>query len=147
MSCPTGKSEFNSENGAKRALKHPAGNNQGRMHAYLCGDCSSWHIGHGTQLGNTWREKLPRIEGYGRPDDVVAGFILVGTHQVVFGAVCLTMTGPPADDRRLLDLDIPESLLDELTALGDQHVVDTLLSATPDELDQITNAWKAMHHS
>ena len=145
MSCATGKTEFSSRRTAKRALKS-IDNPQGRMHAYQCDeDPGHFHIGHSSSIASGAFTKHVPARGYGRPRDIYSGFIVVGNHQVVFGNVCLTCPAAPhvvdPEKPSLLTLDLPDQLLAEVWEAGDQRVVDTLLAATPEQLDQITHAW------
>lgn len=145
MTCPTGKRGWSSERQAKRGLRSIK-TTHGTMHAYKCDTCPHWHIGHNGMLGDTWQPEFKPAPGYQRPTDVFTGFVVVGAHQVLFGTEVLTITGPPLDLRRgLADLELPEGLLHELIALDMPQATNTLLTATPEQLDQIKAAW-ASHH-
>lgn len=151
MTCSTGKREFGTERQAKRglrALKNPLG----VMHAYRCElGGEHWHLGHRSiNNGPAWSDQpTPPIRGYGRPRDVFTGFIVVGAHQIVFGNLCLSCPAAPhkVDTGRqtLSELDLPDDLLMEVWEAGDTRIADTLLTATPEQLDQIRRSWASLH--
>jgi hypothetical protein len=148
VTCSTGKTEFSSGRAAKRALKS-IDNPQGRMHAYPCEEGGHWHFGHSNAIGSGPMQGPAELRGYRRPKNVFTGFIVVGNHQVVFGNVCLTCAAAPhtVDPGKpsLLTLDLPDQLLAEVWEAGEQRVVDTLLTATPDQIDAIKIAWTNLH--